>query len=44
MAQNYNVAFLDARSTVIHSMDFLDERNATWVESEADGWLSEDNI
>lgn len=44
MAQNYNVAFLDARSTVIHSMDFLDESNATWVETEADGWLSEDNI
>ncbi|WP_299472445.1 metallophosphoesterase [uncultured Roseibium sp.] len=44
MAANYNVAFLDERTTVIHSIDFLDERNAIWVGTEADGWLAEDNI
>lgn len=42
MAQNYNVCFLEPRSVVVHSVDFLAEPNATWIETREDGWIDEE--
>ena len=41
IARSYNLCFLGARDTVVHSIDFIEESQATWVETRDDGWIEE---
>ena len=41
IARSYNLCFLGARDTVIHSIDFIEEEAAVWVQTQPDGWIEE---
>lgn len=41
LAQSYNLCFIDADATVVHTIEFLGEVAATWVPTLEDGWIDE---
>jgi len=41
LSPTYNVCFLNADSTVVHSIDFLQEETIVWTGTDADGWVQD---
>lgn len=41
LSPTYNVCLLAEHSTVVHSIDFLEEDSLVWVETNADGWVQD---
>lgn len=41
-AQNYHVCFLDLDGVVVHSVDFLAEKDALWTATKDNGWIHEE--
>jgi len=37
----YNVCLLSEDATVVHSIDFMNENDVTWLETTSDGWIKE---
>ena len=42
VAPNYGLAFVDEKSIVVHTIEFLNEDDVIWEETDESGWIVED--